>query len=120
MDLVRFTTKSGAKVLVESDDDGQGFRDVGISDRLVDAKLLFDEVLLDIGEAADVVVDALVSRARKPESVEVEFGVTFSAESGAVIAKAALGGNLKVKVTWKSDTTEPPTNTQPAGATAGA
>ncbi len=36
-----------------------------------------------------------------PDEIKVSFGVTFTAETGAVIAKTAMSGNLAVEMTWK-------------------
>jgi hypothetical protein len=37
-----------------------------------------------------------------PSTVELEFGVKFSVEAGAVIARTGVEGHLKVKVVWES------------------
>lgn len=39
----------------------------------------------------------------KPDQSEVEFGVVFKAEVGALIAKTASEGSIKVKLTWKHE-----------------
>ena len=44
-------------------------------------------------------VNALEDRAR-PDEAEVEFGITLDAESGALLAKASVGAQIKVKLKW--------------------
>lgn len=44
-------------------------------------------------------VNALEDRAR-PDEAEVEFGITLDAESGALLAKASAGAQIKVKLKW--------------------
>lgn len=53
-------------------------------------------------------VNALEDKAR-PDEAEVEFGITLDAESGALLAKASAGAQIKVKLKW--------TVVQPEGAT---
>jgi hypothetical protein len=49
---------------------------------------------------ADRVRHTVESMAERPESVEVEFGITFDVESGALIAKARAEAALTVRVAW--------------------
>jgi hypothetical protein len=100
VDLVRFTTKQGNEVLVETLESEPGFRNAGVSDRIADAQKTFESALADVADAAETALSVLRSHALRPDGIEIEFGVRFSAETGAVIAKAALEGNLKVKITW--------------------
>jgi len=43
-------------------------------------------------------IDAI---AVKPDQVEVEFGLKFDAEMGAMIAKAGMEASINVKLTWE-------------------
>lgn len=45
--------------------------------------------------------NSLASEERRPDKIEVEFGVKLNAESGVVIAKAAAEGSIKLKLTWE-------------------
>lgn len=38
-----------------------------------------------------------------PKKMEIKLGVKFSAETGAIIAKAAAEGNIEVTITWESE-----------------
>lgn len=44
-------------------------------------------------------VNALEDKAR-PDEAEIEFGITLDAESGALLAKASAGAQIKVKLKW--------------------
>jgi hypothetical protein len=39
-----------------------------------------------------------------PQEWEVTFGITLSAEAGAFIARATMGGNFQVRMMWKAAT----------------
>jgi len=55
-------------------------------------------VIRPLAEAALAMCDGLVP---VPENAELEFGVKFDIELGAVIAKSSVEGNLRVKLLWK-------------------
>ena len=37
-----------------------------------------------------------------PQEWEVTFGITLSAETGAFIARASMGGNFQVRMLWNA------------------
>lgn len=55
-----------------------------------------------IRACAEEVADTLdaVKDAARPDSVEVEMGIKFDNEAGALIAKTSLGASLKVTLKW--------------------
>jgi len=59
--------------------------------------------------AAEVVLDRLSSLSVRPKTVELELGVKFSAEAGAIIARTAAEGNVVVRLSWESSTDAPET-----------
>jgi hypothetical protein len=56
-----------------------------------------------IRSMAQRVDDAVGGLSRRPDEVEVEFGITLDAESGALIAKAGVGASLTVRLTWSAE-----------------
>ncbi|MEU5770478.1 CU044_2847 family protein [Streptomyces asoensis] len=56
--------------------------------------------LVPVGDAARAVLEQL--RRAGPDEIEVEFGVTLSAEAGAVITKGTGAVHLKVRAAWSS------------------
>lgn len=47
-----------------------------------------------------------VPASERPSQAEVEFGITFSAEAGAILAKAGSEASISVKLIWEHDTAE--------------
>ncbi|MEO0889086.1 MAG: CU044_2847 family protein, partial [Pseudomonadota bacterium] len=50
--------------------------------------------------AANDLVEALSNLARKPDELEIEFGLKLNGEVGALIAKASTEANFTVKMKW--------------------
>lgn len=40
----------------------------------------------------------------QPDNVEIEFGITLSAEANVIISSISTEANFKVKLTWKDET----------------
>ena len=70
-----------------------------------------EDIAARSAEALDNAMDAIRHMARRvvdtvtplqiaPSSVEIEFGLKLTAEGNAIITKATIEGNLKVKMTW--------------------
>jgi Trypsin-co-occurring domain 1 len=101
-DLVRIPLGGGACILVE----GNAAEDHGpiqagrVGDLITDAAQTLQEALKPVAQASRTVLEEL--RKANPDEVEVEFGVEFKAESGAVIARAGGASHLTVKLTWKA------------------
>ena len=51
--------------------------------------------------AAEVTLDQFKSMVNGPDEVEMELGIRLSAQSGAVLAKAATEGHIQVRLTWR-------------------
>jgi len=64
------------------------------------AKKSFEEALEDVKEAATKTLAVLRDGKLGPDTVEIEFGVRFNCEAGAVIAKTGAEGHLLVKMAW--------------------
>lgn len=78
-----------------------GFGDVAFEGRIVKAKESFERALTDVRTMAFKALDTFRDDARRPDQVELEFGVKFTAEAGsAVFAKTAAEGHLVVRLTW--------------------
>ncbi|GGY05719.1 CU044_2847 family protein [Streptomyces hiroshimensis] len=103
-DLIRFTLSHGPGVVVETDEVSGGLSQVGRrSDGVLDAATGFTDRLADIQQA---VAEALVQLRDSlgPDDIQVSFGVKFTAEAGAVIAKTAVEGHLAIDLTWHRKT----------------
>lgn len=83
----------------------------------------FEEGLDQVRQMAGRTLERMVSLPAPPSTVELEFGVKFNVETGAVIARTGVEGHLKVKVVWErgeqhrqpEEVEAPSTTSVPAG-----
>lgn len=118
--LMEFRTEDGARVVVEGVESETGARLVSRGGGPVQAARTFEGALDGVRAAAESALRVFRDGSLRPDTVELEFGVKLSAETGAVIAKGAAEGHLVVKLSWSPEpsrhTPEPP---QPASAASG-
>ena len=113
MGLISFEGPDGTKVLVEPVDprlaepEGGGSGEVtrGLfthtpTAEVVPADRTLEAALGAVRPAVGAVTDLM--HAVAPQEWEVTFGITLSAEAGAFIARAAVGGNFQVRMFWKA------------------
>ena len=113
MGLISFEGPDGAKVLVEPVDPRLAEPEGGSSgevtrglftrprtDEVVPADRTLDAALAAVRPAVGAVADLM--HAVSPQEWEVTFGITLSAEAGAFIARATMGGNFQVRMLWKA------------------
>jgi Trypsin-co-occurring domain 1 len=105
-ELVRWDV-DGASVIVETDETvGEWAPASSLGNRVVhDAKERFEDALIHVRDAAQVALRTFrecSDEARKPDEVEVEFGVKLGAEAAAIIAKTSLEGQFTVRLKWVS------------------
>lgn len=101
-DLVRFDLDDEATgVVIEVEQEPGGISRVGRGqDGVAEAGRRLTEALGAVRDAARESITVL--RALGPDSIELEFGVKFTAEAGAVIAKTAAEGNFTVTLSWSA------------------
>lgn len=99
-ELIRFSVDGGDRsVLVEiPSPDGGLVPAGGKRNRIVEATSSFSEHLDAIRDAMEEALEKF--REMNPEEAKISFGISFSAEAGAVIARTALGANIGVELTW--------------------
>lgn len=105
--LVGFNTTQGPPVFVEIDANEPGQQPVKRQDAIAQARKTFEDALNDINFAAEKALAVLRDGRLQPDGIEIQFGVRFNAEVGAVVAKAAGEGHLTVKLTWAPGTGAP-------------
>jgi Trypsin-co-occurring domain 1 len=99
-ELVRWQTEHGS-IVVETDDAEPGMAEVSRGGDLIGrATAKFEDSFREVRDAAEAALAALRGGDLKPDAVELEFGVKLNAAAGAVIARTAVEGHLKVKMTW--------------------
>ncbi|MGB6065185.1 MAG: CU044_2847 family protein [Desulfomonilaceae bacterium] len=105
--LVRIPTDEGDSIVMEVEElesSGPLIKAAAGEDKLVEATVTVKEALDKFRGPLKGVVEKLRELTEPlPQQVEVEFGFTFSAEVGFVVAKGSASGNFKVKLTWKQD-----------------
>jgi hypothetical protein len=104
--LVEFPSDSGEPILVEVEDldptDGTTRRGLSASAVVERAQTSFEDALEKAQPIASGLIGRLRSMADSPDEVQVEFGLSLSANVGAVlVAGAGAGANYKVTLTWK-------------------
>jgi hypothetical protein len=98
--LLQFESGGGA-VLVEVADDEPGIeRAARVDEVVVKARASLEGAMDQVRAVATVTLGKLQGLAQQPEQIEVEFGVRFNAEAGAVIARTQAEGHLQVRLTW--------------------
>ena len=109
--LVEFTSQSGDIIVVETEDLGltsettrRGLASSAVVER---AQTSFEDAL----EKAQPIATGLISRLRSiadsPDEVQIEFGLTLSANVGTVlVAAGSAGANYKVTLKWNKTSKE--------------
>ncbi|MFF4797031.1 CU044_2847 family protein [Streptomyces sp. NPDC001351] len=118
--LMEFRTEDGARVVVEGVESETGHRLVSRGGGPVQAARTFEGALDGVRAAAESALRVFRDGSLRPDTVELEFGVKLSAETGAVIAKGAAEGHLVVKLSWSPEQSRPtPEPPRPAAADSG-
>jgi Trypsin-co-occurring domain 1 len=107
-ELVRWEITDGA-VVVEVDSQEPGFQSIARKPGQViyDAGSRFEDALENVRNAAVSALAKFRDEVLDPDQVEIEFGVRFNAEAGAVIAKTSAEGHLVVKLAWSRSPEKP-------------
>ncbi|MFZ3167104.1 MAG: CU044_2847 family protein [Candidatus Methanoperedens sp.] len=97
-----FIIDKNAPIVVELTPRG-GLKQVslGTEDILEKSSKALDSSMNTIHNMAMRVNSMIEVLAVKPDQVEVEFGLKFDAEMGAMIAKAGMEASINVKLTWE-------------------
>ncbi len=103
--LVEFPTESGEVILAEVEDlepaGGTTRRGLSTSAVIERAQTSFEDALEKATPIASGLIGKLRSIADSPDEVQIEFGLTLSANAGAVlVAAASAGANYKVTLKW--------------------
>ena len=109
MSIVEFETEDGTTVLVKVPDSGHGelvTRGLGGDSGVVErAQRTFESALRPIRAVSEGVLAELRAAPRHPDSVTVEFGLEFTANSSAVLVGAKGTASINVQLTWNAPVT---------------
>jgi hypothetical protein len=104
-ELVAFRTDgSQARIIVAtSADDVSGAQLISRRDGPREVHRTFEQSLEGARAAAEAALRVFRDGRLKPDSVEIEFGVKITAETGAVLVKGSAEGHLTVKLAWSPE-----------------
>lgn len=109
--IISYKTASGADILIQIpktesiNTDYAGMRDVSmISDKAEEVISVVEKSLESSLKSICVFSEIVTEKLKelKPQKMEVEFGVIFSAEVGAVITSVGAEANLKITLSWET------------------
>lgn len=100
--IVEFRVNGASPLLVEVVGDTAGLQPAGRGDGLVkQATISLEEALANLEPGVRAVGERF--QALKPDSIELEFGLKFTAKAGVVIASGGSEASLKVTCKWRSE-----------------
>jgi len=100
-ELLYFPVDAETSIAVEIESDESGFEAAAAKNVRRWSAEQFGAALARGRRAAEEALEQFRSMARPPAEIEIELGVKFVAEAGAVLAKTATEGHLVVKLTWR-------------------
>lgn len=109
--LVEFTSESGEVIVVEAEEfssnGGPTRRGLSSTEIVERAQTSFEDALEKAQPIATGLIGRLKNIADSPDEVQVEFGLTLSANVGAVlVAAGSAGANYKVTLKWNKTSEE--------------
>lgn len=99
-DAIEFILDDGTAVAVASPPRA-GSGAVGLGDRLEVSEKSLREALEPVTTAATQVMDGFRKMAKRPDEIEIGFGVTLDSKLGGIIASANVGAHLDVTLRWR-------------------
>jgi Trypsin-co-occurring domain 1 len=101
---IEFELARGGFVLIEVDEDApepgvvKATRTGDITTRAI---YTFEDALDKVRPAVELLLERMRTLASTPEAIDIEFGIKFGLQAGAVISKASGEANFKVVVRWR-------------------
>jgi len=106
-ELIRFKLSDDTEMLVEAGPGSlDGRHQVSGGRRLEDAEATLRQALSPVTRAAEDIVDGFRRLARRPDEIEISFGVKLDAKVGGVVASSSMNAHLDVKLSWRSSSAE--------------
>lgn len=100
-EFARFPLEDGGTVLVEVETEAGLERASRGGAILKDVTGSFEKALSQVRDAASAAMAQFLAMPRRPDEVELKFGVKLDAQAGAVIARTGLQGQFEVKLKWR-------------------
>jgi hypothetical protein len=101
-ELQRFDLSGGGSLLIDTvSKPSSGPEPASRAGRAVeDAKKTFEASLGDISRISSMVLESLTNLEVSPKEVEVQFGISFSAEADLVLVSGTAEANLAITLKW--------------------
>lgn len=77
-------------------------------DRVGEAFIRAQNAIVEIATSTVEIIQKTTARAARPDQLEVEFGLKFSAKGDVIVAGAAGEATLRVKIVYERDLSEDP------------
>jgi hypothetical protein len=98
--LVRFPLASGGSVVVQVNERQSGpVPAASPGEFAAKAKMTFEQAAAQLRPIAKTLLEQVKDLG--PENVEIELGISFSAEAGVILARTSAEGTCKITLSWK-------------------
>jgi Trypsin-co-occurring domain 1 len=114
LELVRFPLEVGGSLLVEVEPEPGLRRAARPGEMLREASASLERALHQVRDAASAAMEQFLAMPRRPDELEIKFGLKLDAQAGAVIARTGLQGQFEVKLKWIRDGATPAAEEPPA------
>lgn len=104
--LIEFPLEDGSTIIVEVDESKveDGLVPVSTKPSEVEkAKTTFEAAVRKIRPVAECVINTLHDMPKRPDEIELEFGLKLNGKTGIYIASVGTEANFQVKLTWKQE-----------------
>jgi Trypsin-co-occurring domain 1 len=102
-EVMRIPLNDKESVLVEVDPVPGLERAGRTADMLRDASQSLENALVQVRDAAAAAVARFMEMPRRPDELELKFGIKLDAQAGAVIARTGVSGHFEVKLKWNAE-----------------
>ena len=101
--LVEFSSDGDESILVEVEipEDEEGDEEATRDGEVKKASKSFKKALAAVKPIAETLIEKCTGLSKRPQEIEVEFGIKMNAEAGVVVATTGVEANFKVTLKWK-------------------
>ena len=102
--LIEFPLEDGTTIMVEVDELKVKSGVVPVSTKLGEvekAQTTFEAAISKIRPVAESVINTLHDIPKKPDEIELEFGLKLNGKTGICITSVGTEANFQVRLTWK-------------------
>lgn len=100
--LIEFPLEEGGSIFVEVEQMDQGGME-NASNIVERSRQTFSQALEKVQPIAETIISNLSSLSKRPDEIQVVFGLKMSTEVGAFVAAAGGEANYEITLTWKCD-----------------